>query len=195
MTWIPGARRAGALLFTAAISGAGVGTPARAQEVLLSRAEALHEIFPEAAREARETRALSDADRAALHRALGRPVAERSVEVSRVLDGAGTLLGYAVVTEEVGKYQPITFMVGVTPTLSVRGVEVMVYRESRGGDVKRQRFLSQYRGKTTADPIDANRDIVNIAGATISVRAMNAGVRRVLAELALLYPAAPGPRP
>ena len=92
-------------------------------------------------------------------------------------------------TEEVGKYRPITFMVGVTPQLTVRDVAVMVYRESRGGDVKRKRFLSQYRGKSTRDPIDVGRDIINISGATISVRSVNAGVKRVLAELAALYSA------
>jgi Na+-translocating ferredoxin:NAD+ oxidoreductase RnfG subunit len=109
------------------------------------------------------------------------------VVVSRVLVGRGALRGYAVVTEEIGKYRPITFMVGATPDLAVRDVEVLAYRESRGGEVKRKRFLSQYRGKRAADPIDVNRDIVNISGATISVRSLNAGVKRVLAELTLLY--------
>ena len=63
----------------------------------------------------------------------------------------------------------------------------MVYRETRGGDVKRERFLSQYRGKTVRDPISTNRDIINISGATLSVRSMNAGVKRVLAELTAVY--------
>ena len=161
----------------------------RAQEVLLTRDQAVHEIFPEAASVAAERRALGTA-RARLERELGRPIAEDTVEVLRVLDRDGRLRGYAVVAEEIGKYRPITFMVGVTPQLTVRDVAVMIYRESRGGDVKRKRFLSQYRGKSSRDPIDSNRDIINVSGATISVRAMNAGVRRVLAELTALYPAA-----
>ena len=161
----------------------------RAQEVLLTRDQAIHEIFPEAASVSAERRALGAA-RARLERELGRPIAEDTVEVLRVLDRDGQLRGYAVVAEEIGKYRPITFMVGVTPQLTVRDVAVMVYRESRGGDVKRKRFLSQYRGKSSRDPIDSNRDIINVSGATISVRAMNAGVRRVLAELTALYPVA-----
>ncbi len=160
----------------------------RAQEVLLSREQALREIFPEAARTVDERRPLDAPARARLQSQLGRPVVEDEVDVTKVYDAAGALRGYAVVTEEVGKYRPITFMVGVTPQLRVRDVAVMVYRESRGGDVKRKRFLAQYRGKTARDPIDANRDIINISGATISVRSMNAGVKRVLAELTLLYP-------
>ena len=162
-----------------------------AQEVLLTPEQALREIFPEAARTAVERKPLDAPIRAALAKQLGRPVLESEIEVTRVYDAAGALRGYAVMSEEVGKYQPISFMVGATPQLAVRDVAVLVYRETRGGDVKRKRFLSQYRGKTTRDPIDANRDIINISGATLSVRAMNAGVRRVLAELAAAYGATP----
>ena len=163
---------------------------AAAQEVLLTRDQALREIFPEVVRVETERRPLSDASRSALERSLGRHIAEREVEVTLVFAGDGSLRGYAVVAEEIGKYRPITFMVGITPDATVRDVAVMAYRESRGGDVRRRRFLAQYRGKRPADPIDSNRDIINISGATISVRSMNAGVKRVLAEVAILYPVA-----
>ncbi len=179
------------LLATTALLLAVHAPGARAQEVLLTPEQALHEIFPTAARTTTEHKTLDQAARDSLARILGRPILERSLDVAKVYDGAGTFLGYAVMAEEIGKYRPITFMVGVTPELAVKDVAVMVYRESRGGDVKRRRFLDQYRGKTVRDPIDVNRDIINISGATISVRSMNAGVKRVLAELTLLY--TPGP--
>lgn len=165
---------------------------ARAQEVLLTREQALQELFPEGVRTVDESRPLSGEVRRLLERQLGRRIAEDTVDVIRVFDGAGAPRGYAVITEEIGKYRPITFMVGVGPDFRVRDVAVMVYRESRGGDVKRRRFLSQYRGKRATDPIDVGRDIINISGATISVRSLNAGVKRVLAELTALYgPAVP----
>ena len=157
------------------------------QQVLLTPQQAVKEIFPEGARTVEDRRALAPAVRERLEHDLGRRVDEDSLVVLRVYDGAGTLRGYAVQSEEIGKYRPITFMVGVTPALTVRDVAVLVYRESRGGDVRRQRFLRQYRGKSARDPIDVNRDIINISGATISVRSMNAGVKRVLAEVAALY--------
>lgn len=160
---------------------------ARAQEVLLTEPQALREIFPEAAATSVELRAIAPALRQDLEKRLGRRIDDDTVRVLRVSDSAGRARGYAVVTEEIGKYRPITFMVGVTPELTVRDVAVMVYRESRGGDVKRKRFLTQYRGKRSSDPIDVNRDIINISGATISVRSLNAGVKRVLAELTALY--------
>ena len=158
-----------------------------AQEVLLTPEQALREIFPEGVRTVTERRVLDATASERLGKALGRRVDEGEREVARVYDAAGTLRGYAVVTEEVGKYRPITFMVGVTPELTVRDVAVLVYRESRGGEVRRKRFLSQYRGKSGKDPLDSNRDIVNISGATISVRSLNAGVKRVLAEMGALY--------
>lgn len=158
-----------------------------AQEILLTPAKAVREIFPEAMRTSVETRTLSPESLKQISRQLGRQISDEPREVIRLWDAAGKFLGYAVITEEIGKYRPITFMVGVTPQISVRDVAVLVYRESRGGDIKRKRFLSQYRGKTTRNPIDSNRDIINISGATISVRSMNAGVKRVLAELNALY--------
>jgi Na+-translocating ferredoxin:NAD+ oxidoreductase RnfG subunit len=160
---------------------------ASAQGVLLTADQALHEIFPEAARTSVEHRAIDAETQQRLEQKLGRHIYERALDVTKVFDAGGTFRGYTVVTEEVGKYKPITFMVGVTPQLAVHDVAVMVYRESHGGDVKRKRFLDQYRGKTADDPIDTNRDIINISGATISVRSMNAGVKRVLTELTMLY--------
>ena len=179
-----------ALLAATAIAAA--ASRAGAQEMLLTREQAVREIFPEVARTADERRALAAAAKRDLERTLGRRIVEDTIDVVKVYDAQGTLRGYAVVTEEIGKYRPITFMVGATPELRVRDVAVMVYRESRGGDVKRRRFLAQYRGKSAKDPIDLGRDIINISGATISVRSLNAGVKRVLAELAAVYgPAAP----
>ena len=174
-------------LLLATLLLAGPSVRLRGQQVLLTPAQALKEIFPEAARTVEDRRALPSALRQGLEHDLGRRIDDDSLVVLRVYDDRGTLQGYAVQSEEIGKYRPITFMVGITPAMTVRDVAVLVYRESRGGDVRRRRFLTQYRGKSSRDPIDVNRDIINISGATISVRSMNAGVKRVLAEVASLY--------
>ena len=185
---MPAARALRALIWLGVALAPGA---AGAQGVLLAPEQALREIFPEAARTDVEHRVIDAALRARLEAELGRRIDEDAVDVTRVYDAAGALRGYAVVTEEVGKYRPITFMVGVTPELAVRDVAVLVYRESRGGEVRRRRFLDQYRGKRARDPIATNRDIINISGATISVRSLNAGVKRVLAELTALYGGSP----
>lgn len=165
---------------------AAVARPATAQssddhQVLLTQAEAVLEIFPGAASYAVHEFEPTRAQRAQLEETLGRRLFEPRYPFLLVYEAAGRMAGYALVTEERGKYRPITFMVGVTPDFRVVDAAIMVYRESRGGEVQRERFLSQYQGKTVRDPIQINRDIINISGATISVRSVNAGVRKTLA--------------
>jgi len=129
---------------------------------------------------------LSPAEMANIKKTLGESAPSDTVIVLRPRDATGAVLGHAVIGEEVGKYRPITFMVGTTPDLKVRDVEVLVYRESRGGEVRYPRFLRQYRGKSGQSPIRTNRDIINIAGATLSVNALNLGVKRALLSLEAL---------
>jgi thiamine biosynthesis lipoprotein len=99
----------------------------------------------------------------------------------------GNPVGYAVVVDEVGKVSPITFIVSATPDFKVRDVAVMVYREVRGGEITQRRFLAQYKGKRSADPIQLDRDIVGITGATLSVQGANRAVHKGLAVLELVY--------
>lgn len=155
-------------------------------QVFLTPDQALEEIFEGVAGVDTVLAVLTAAERQRLHDAMGTDVPDDSVRVYVPRDRDGTHLGYAVIAEEVGKYRPITFMVGTTPGLEVSNVEVLIYRESRGGEVRRSRFLNQYREKTAEDPIRINRDILNIAGATMSVNALNHGVRRVLLTLQVL---------
>jgi Na+-translocating ferredoxin:NAD+ oxidoreductase RnfG subunit len=129
---------------------------------------------------------LSPQEMASIKKTLGESAPSDTVVVLRPRDAQGNVLGHAVIGEEVGKYRPITFMVGTTPDLTVRNVEVLVYRESRGGEVRFPRFLRQYRGKSGQSPIRTNRDIINIAGATVSVNALNLGVKRALLSLEAL---------
>jgi hypothetical protein len=88
--------------------------------------------------------------------------------------------GYAMVHNTIGKYKAMTYMVGVDPKGTCTDVELLVFRDAKGSEVGRKRFNSQYDGKTVSDPIRINKDIINISGATMSVRSMSAGVKRVL---------------
>jgi len=155
--------------------------------VYLTRDRALTEIFPDAGtvRAERWTLTGEQADR--IRGRSGVEVPDREPVVYRIRGDGGELAGWAMILEERGKYRPITMMVGVGPDFSVRGVEVMVYREDRGEEVRYDRFLRQYRDKGTGDAIRTHRDIMNVTGATISVHSMNDGVRRALHTVELLY--------
>ncbi|MBD3297286.1 MAG: FMN-binding protein [candidate division Zixibacteria bacterium] len=149
-------------------------------QVLQSDADALDEIFDDSDSTHCDTIVVSDSLRAMLESRLERTVRD-SVYIAYYVFDDGAFMGYGIVSEERGKYRPITFMAGVSPDMHVIDVRVLVYRESRGGEVQRKRFLRQYRDKDLTDPLRINRDIINITGATISVRALNAGVRKALA--------------
>jgi Na+-translocating ferredoxin:NAD+ oxidoreductase RnfG subunit len=89
--------------------------------------------------------------------------------------------GWLVVDEVIGKHEYITYAVGLNSDGSVRGVEIMEYRESYGGEVRNPKWRAQFTGKTKSAPLQLDQDIQNISGATLSSRHISDGVRRVLA--------------
>ena len=98
-----------------------------------------------------------------------------------------TILGYAVIVEEIGKHRPITFVVGVGADRKIKDAALMVYREAYGGEVRDRRFLQQYKGKGLKDPLLPYRDIQNISGATMSVEAIGRGSKKALAVVDVIY--------
>jgi len=92
----------------------------------------------------------------------------------------GSVSKYAIILDEKGKHYPITFMVGLNEKAQVTKVEILVYREQIGSEVRKSRFLSQFRGKTSNDPIQVNQDIRHISGATVSSWSVTAGVRKAV---------------
>lgn len=96
---------------------------------------------------------------------------------------ADSLLGFAEVRNVRGKDQPITYLVAVDDSSRLKDVDILVYREEYGGEVAYDKWRNQFRGKTSADPLQVGRDIKSISGATISVNAVTLGVRQTLGEL------------
>ena len=56
----------------------------------------------------------------------------------------GAIQGYAIITEEIGKFHPFTFVVGVDMDGEITNIAVLVYRETRRRDCQK-RFLSVSR--------------------------------------------------
>jgi hypothetical protein len=98
----------------------------------------------------------------------------------------GRLAGYGFLDDVKGKLQFITMLTGLLPDGSVKDVDILVYRESYGGEVSNDSFRKQFRGLTPASDIRPGATIRNISGATISARAVTLGVRRVAATFRLL---------
>jgi len=98
--------------------------------------------------------------------------------------------GWFIVDEVVGKHEMITYAVGLSPSGTITGIEILEYVESYGYEVAEAQWRKQFVGKNANDPIKLNQDIQNIGGATLSCKHITDGVKRVavLYELALKYP-------
>lgn len=159
-------------------------------KVYFTPEQALGRVFAGADRQWQENWEPTADERAALAGRLGLQVPETSFTFHRAAR-AGRELGWALVLEEKGRFKPITFLVHIGADRRVETVLVMVYRESRGDAVRRARFLGQFIGKDGDDPLRLNRDVVGISGATLSSRALAAGVRKALVLTEARYGGSP----
>ncbi len=173
---------AGMVFASAAWAGNPEAEPENNYQIVthLTQEDALKKLFPKADKTEALSFTLTPEQAARIEARVGHPLLQRRYEVFAATK-AGVLLGYAMVDEEIGKYRPITSMIAIGPQGKVLGVAIMVYRESRGGEVSHARFLQQYKGKTSSDPIRVRKDIISISGATLSVRAVSTQVRKALA--------------
>ena len=98
----------------------------------------------------------------------------------------GRIVGYGFIDDVKGKTQYITYLTALEPGGEVADIDVLVYRESYGGEIAYESFRKQFRRKTANDRLQPGRDIRNISGATISVRAITDGVKKILLTFDLL---------
>ena len=160
-------------LFVIAAGALGTQTPARAVEVYLEPQAFLLEAFNGEVPAAARLWITNDLKLAV------REVMSRDLEHLRVRywrRGERT----AWILEEIGKEQPITTGL-VVDGEQLTAVRVLVYRESRGWEVRYPAFTEQFTGARLTDDRLLDRPIDGITGATMSVNALTR-----LARLALL---------
>jgi FAD:protein FMN transferase len=158
---------------------------ALADDVYLSDVDAPAAVFPSADRFERRDVPATEELRSRVARRLGEvrvSVWEASYKIATAFRGDARL-GRAIEVEEIGKHRAITFVIGVDDEGEVAGVAVMVYREAYGGEIRSRRFLDQFRGKTSGDPLRPGQDVHNITGATLSARAAGRAVKKAIAVL------------
>jgi hypothetical protein len=148
-------------------------------EVFLTEEEALKLMFPKSERIRKDVIRLTSEKKVQIEERIGWKFPEESFEV--FLGETGSKVdGYALIQNTIGKHKHMTYMVGVDNNGACTDVELLVFREAKGSEIRTKRFNVQYEGKTVYDPIRINKDIINISGATMSVRSLSAGVKRVL---------------
>ena len=148
-------------------------------EVFMTEEDAVKVMLPKSQRIRMDVLRLSPEQKMSVEQRIGWKFPEESFDVYVGETGA-SVDGYAMVQNTIGKHKHMTYMVGVDAQGQVTNVELLAFRESRGSEVRTKRFNSQYEAKTVLDPVRINKDIINISGATMSVRSMSAGVKRVL---------------
>ncbi len=157
----------------------GIVQPVQAIEYL-SVAQAQKLAFPAATQFSPHDVIFQPADIARIEQLSGQKVRTRGEQVWEARAGEKRL-GYFILDYVIGKHLVIDYAVALSPEGVVERVEILQYRESYGGEIANADWLKQFAGKTLHDPLELDRDIRNISGATLSSRHVTEGVKRVLA--------------
>jgi len=149
----------------------------------LSADEAAKLMFPLADRFEPRTLAL---DAAQLQRLQAAGVSPRSARWQvRVAQRDGATLGYVVVDDVIGKFELISYAVGIGSDGAIRQVEVLSYRESHGHEIRLPAWRKQFAGKDASSPLHIGDDIANISGATLSCSHVTEGIKRIVTVIDL----------
>lgn len=85
----------------------------------------------------------------------------------------------AWILEEIGKERPITAGIVVNDN-KIENINVLIFRESRGWEVRYPFFTDQFSDATLKEDKQLDRKIDGISGATLSVKAMTKMARLAL---------------
>ena len=152
----------------------------------LSAEQARALLFPAAAQWQNKRFALSPEQVQTLGKLAGVPARSAAWALSQALDDKGKYLGSVVVDQVIGKFELITYAVGIDAKGAVTGIEILSYRESHGGEIRLPAWRKQFAGKTLAQPIKVGDDVALISGATLSCSHVTDGVRRSVGLFAML---------
>jgi len=93
---------------------------------------------------------------------------------------------YVIPIQQSGQHEFIDLMYGVNADGTVNRIDLLVYREPYGGEVRSRRFMEQFEGRSLEDSeFRVNLDVIHISGATISSKSVARGTRKVLGMLKL----------
>lgn len=144
----------------------------------ITREEALAAVYPGAAVRAEQVFLTSEQQKAAADRA---GVDVPSALVARyIASHDGHVVGRAYVDTHVVRTKKETLLVSLDAEGRVKRVDVTTFLEP--GEYRApEPWLRQYQSRRLDDDLGVNRAIRPIAGATLTARAVNVAVRRVLA--------------
>lgn len=98
----------------------------------------------------------------------------------------GKRQGWVVADRVIGKYDLIDYAAGFGIDGGVTGVEILIYRESHGREIRQTAWRQQFKGRKGPQSMRFADDIKNISGATLSCQHVTEGVQRLSALVGLL---------
>jgi len=159
---------------------------------IMTKEEALKQIFPSGTKIEVETKELSGDTLENIKKKLGGSLIYEQegsesapVESSNTVDfyfgvKDGKRIGVAIHDVEPGRWGPVEFMTAMDIKGTVKAVRVLSYQEQRGQPIARLSFLNQFRGKSSTSVLTVGKDIIGVSGATISSRAATFTVKKAI---------------
>jgi len=152
-------------------------------QVYLTKKQALDMAFPGADVIDKERKWLTDDQKKAIEKISFVEISENRFNFY-VGKKDGKPMGYMLIDHIIGKSFPITFMTVLNVDGTVRDVEILVYREPRGWEVRFPSFMSQFFGMNAESDF---REINSLTGATLSVNAITRGVKKAVSAYKVLF--------
>ena len=143
-------------------------------EIYMTDADAVKKIFPGNSFD-RASISLSALEAASIEKLAHETVRNKTVVVWR--NGKKDCV---FIDQVLGKHEFITYAVGVSADGTVKGIEILEYRESYGHQVKSESWRKQFVGKVKTGKFKLDDDIKNLSGATLSSSHITGGVKRIL---------------
>ena len=140
----------------------------------MSEAEAASTLFPGKKFERAEIE-LTDQDVEKIEKASGAKVRSKKLKLFK-----SPSKELVFIDQVLGKHEFITYAVGIDSSGKVAGIEIIEYRESYGGQIRKPEWRAQFTGKETSSQLKLGGDIKNISGATLSCAHVTSGVKRLL---------------
>ncbi|MEM6453562.1 MAG: FMN-binding protein [Acidobacteriota bacterium] len=101
-------------------------------------------------------------------------VRNRTIDAWKTPEG-----GWFILDQVIGKHENIDLAVALQPDGSVRGLEVITYRETYGYEIRNAKWRAQFHGKNHTEHLKLDKQIRNISGATLSCRHVTDGINRL----------------
>lgn len=87
--------------------------------------------------------------------------------------------GWFIIDQIIGKHENIDMAFAYHADGTVKGFEILTYRETYGFEVNNPKWRMQFHGKNHSQHLKLDHQIKNISGATLSCRHITDGINRL----------------